>query len=194
MEAKLRGTLVALHPEDTSTFTFSAAYDQFFPFVWRNLRRLGVAEDSVEDALQDVFVVVHRRWADFHVGQSSFRSWLFGIVMRVARDYRRTCARRDPATRSAKDIVDPDSVAYGGTDPQECAELAERVETLHAILRELGAKKRTILILVELEQMTAPEIADVLDIPLNTVYSRLRAARHAFDLALARSRENQGDV
>ena len=169
---------------------FRAIYDAYFEFVWRNLRRLGVHEDAVDDALQDVFVVVHRRMTDYDSQRATVRSWLFGIVLRVAKDHRRTRTRKDPATRAA-DFVDPDSLAaMADTGPQECAELAERISLLHHLLEQVDEKKRTLLILAELEQMTAPEIASALQIPLNTVYSRLRTAREDFQDALARHRSS----
>ena len=68
-------------------------YEQFFGFVWRNLRRLGVPDAALDDATQDVFVVVFRQWEGFE-GRSSVQTWLFGIVLRVARDHRKVAQRR----------------------------------------------------------------------------------------------------
>jgi RNA polymerase sigma-70 factor (ECF subfamily) len=137
--------------------------------------------------LQDVFIVVHRRWQDFQASQGSFRSWLFGILFRVAKDYRRALARK--ATQRGNDAVDPDSVASASDSPHKRAELSEQMQVLHTLLGELDDKKRTLLVMAELEQMTAPEIANALAIPLNTVYSRLRTARLAFELVLTRYRD-----
>src|SRR5262245_20245633 len=80
-------------PEDVEVREFSAFYEQYFAFVWRSVRRLGVADHAVDDAVQDVFVVVHRRLAEFE-GRSSVRSWLFGIALRVARARRRSDLRK----------------------------------------------------------------------------------------------------
>ena len=68
--------------------TFKEVYDEHFRFVWRSLRRLGVRESDVPDAVQDVFLVVHRRLAEFE-GRSKVTTWLFGICFRVARDRRK---------------------------------------------------------------------------------------------------------
>ena len=65
--------------------TFEETYRTHFAFVWRTVRRLGVADSSVEDVTQDTFLVVHRRLASFN-GKSSLKSWLFGIVVRVVSD------------------------------------------------------------------------------------------------------------
>ena len=69
-----------------------AVYRENFSTVWRGLRRLGVPERSLEDAAQDVFLIVHRRANDFE-GRSSVRTWIYGIAVRVAKDYRRAEAR-----------------------------------------------------------------------------------------------------
>src|SRR5882724_509457 len=68
---------------------FSAIYDAYFDFVWRSLRRLGVPEATLDDAAQDVFVVVHRRLPEFEA-RSTVKTWLFGIVLRVVATHRRT--------------------------------------------------------------------------------------------------------
>src|SRR5512139_1550190 len=67
---------------------FRRVYDEHLAFVWRSLRRLGVPEAAVKDAVQDVFVVVHRRLAEFEE-RAQVSTWLFRICMRTAKDYRR---------------------------------------------------------------------------------------------------------
>jgi len=71
----------------------NAIYRSHGAFVWRNLRRLGIPENMVEDVLQDVFMVVHRRLPEF-AGRSSLKTWLFGIVLRVVKTHRRSQKRR----------------------------------------------------------------------------------------------------
>ena len=78
---------------DAGDLDFDAVYEEHFPFVWRSLRRLGVDGHSMDDATQDVFLVVHRRLGDFE-GRSTVRTWLFGIARRIARDRRRAAARQ----------------------------------------------------------------------------------------------------
>src|SRR5258706_14300763 len=63
--------------------SFRAVYDEHFSFVWRSLRRLGVSENDTSDAVQDGFMVVHRRLDDFE-GHAKLTTWLFAICMRVA--------------------------------------------------------------------------------------------------------------
>lgn len=166
----------------TAIPAFDELYQAHFPFVWRSAKRLGVRDESLDDAVQEVFVVVHRRLADFE-GRSSLRTWLFGITLRVVRDHRRSARRRDPGCE-----VDPDTLRATGGGPVESAEKEEAVRLLHALLDELADDRREIFVMAELEQMTMPEIAEALAINLNTAYARLRTARQEFEQALARHR------
>jgi DNA-directed RNA polymerase specialized sigma24 family protein len=83
--------LLVSEAEDVSTF--DAVYATYFDFVWTSLRRLGVAESSLDDAVQDAFLVVHRQFGGFD-GRSRLKTWLFGIALRVARDHRRRIHRK----------------------------------------------------------------------------------------------------
>lgn len=157
---------------------FDAIYAEFFPFVWRCLRGLGVAEAGLDDAAQDVFVVVHRRFAEFR-GNSSVRTWLYGIVRNVASNHRRSLARKAYALPLD---VEPPSRAAG---PAEAAEQAEAAAFVERFLQGIDVKKREVFMLALLEEMTMPEIAEALGVPVNTAYSRLRLARADFQRALA---------
>lgn len=161
---------------------FDAIYDEHFAFVWRNLRRLGVPESSLRDAAQEVFLVVHRRLGDFE-GRAPLKSWIYSIVTRVARQNRRTRSRKE-----LRDVEDPDRVAARGAAPDESAERGEALGIVLELIAELDEDKRTVLILADLEDMTVPEIAVTVDANVNTVYSRLRAARREVREALDRRR------
>lgn len=161
---------------------FDEVYDEHVDFVWRGLRRLGVPDAELDDALQDTFVVVHRRLGSFE-GKSSLKTWIFGIALRVARTHRRTRARKPTSP-----LDDHDEPASHAADPSACAEDREAVRALHAILDELDDEKREAFVLAELEELTAPEIADALSLNVNTVYARIRAARKAFEQAVVRHR------
>jgi RNA polymerase sigma-70 factor (ECF subfamily) len=166
---------------------FAAVYEQNFDFVWRSLRRLGVPEASMDDAAQDLFIVVHRRLGEF-AGRSSVRTWLFGIALRVAGDYRRRLRRKGAPLRPLPDAL-PDTTRPG---PYEDLARREAARVLDGLLDALDDAKRAVFVLAELEQMTAPEIAEVLDVNVNTVYSRLRAARADFERAVARLQSRSG--
>jgi RNA polymerase sigma-70 factor, ECF subfamily len=154
-------------------------YSAHFDFVWRSLRRLGVPEAAVEDAAHDVFEVVYRRWSEFR-HDSSVKTWLFSIALRVAQNSRRYWARR----RSEQ--LDAETADARETAPDELSARAENARLAYRLLEELAPEKRAVFILAELEQLPAPEIARALEIPVNTVYSRLRAARREFEAALGR--------
>jgi RNA polymerase sigma-70 factor (ECF subfamily) len=161
---------------------FRALYDTQLDFVWRNLRRLGVADSEAEDRAQEVFVVAHRRFDEFEDRGRGPRAWLFQIVLRVASDARRH-RRRHPEFPDGGDAVERVSV-----EPTQAEAMARRdtLARLDAALSVLDLDRRAVLVLHEIEEMTAPEIAQVLGIPLNTVYSRLRVAREKLEVALTR--------
>lgn len=147
---------------------FRELYLEHYDFVWRSARRLGVPEESVDDTCQEVFVVVARRLEDFE-GRSQFRTWLFSIVVRVARTKRRTDARRQRRH---------DAFAAEASDrahvPQE---RVDQQDLLIHFLAELDEDKRLVFVLMELEGMTAREVAEGFGVNANTVATRLRAAR-----------------
>jgi RNA polymerase sigma-70 factor (ECF subfamily) len=171
--------------------TFDQVYAAYFPFVWRSVRRLGICH-ATDDVVQEIFVVVHRRLPTFE-GRASVKTWLFRIALRVVRDHRRMQRRREPHTRSPDCAADPESVSADPTArPDEVAAKTEGWRTLHALLDSLDDEKREVFVLAELEQMTAPEIAEATGEKLNTVYSRLRLARQAFEEAVARHQTRDG--
>ncbi len=165
--------------------TFEEVYEEHFEFVWRSIRRLGVDETAQDDLVQEVFLVVYRRLADFE-GRSSVKTWLFGIALRVARTHRRGLARK-----GGLDPLPPEMADGSQRGPEAAASRNEALRLLDRLLDELDEDKRAVFVLAELEQMTAPEIADALGVKVNTVYSRLRAARTAFDAAVKREKAKE---
>ena len=170
-------------------WTFEAVYDAHFAFVWRSVRRLGIDDGAVDDVVQDVFVTVHRRLDSFEE-RSSMKSWLFGIALHVVRDARRTL-RRKPANvgGTARSDMDVDALSDRPShNPHDSAAKAEAVRTLHSVLDAMPDDRREVFVLSELEQMTVPEIAQAVGANVNTVASRLRAARVDFERGAARAR------
>jgi RNA polymerase sigma-70 factor (ECF subfamily) len=165
---------------DRTRLDVSAIYDQHAGFVWRTLRALGVDESRIEDAVQDVFVVVHRRAAEF-AGRSTVETWLFAIARRVAHDHRRHVRRKGGGEELPCDLVDPAVLT-----PHEAVEHAEAARLLTQLLDQLDDDRREVFVLVELEQLPVPAVAEALGVNPNTVYSRLRAARKQFERAIAR--------
>jgi RNA polymerase sigma-70 factor, ECF subfamily len=143
--------------------------------VWRVLRTFGVAEAQLEDAAQDVFVVVHRRLGEWE-GRAAITTWLFAIARRVASAHRRKTAGK--LTEELSDDL------AGATDTFAAMSRAQAAATVMAILERMDEDKRIVFALVELEQLSVPEVSRMLDINLNTTYSRLRLARVAFEAAV----------
>jgi len=158
---------------------FDTVYRENAAFVWRSLRRMGVSEAQLGDATQDVFVVVHRGLAGFE-GRSSLHTWLFGIVLRVASQWRRSARRR--STEPLPETLADD---FGKT-PFELAARSEATETLYRLLEELSPEQRAVFVLVELEQTSVPEAAEAVGANLHTVTSRLKVARRKFEAGLKR--------
>jgi RNA polymerase sigma-70 factor (ECF subfamily) len=185
----LAGTHVAPAVVGRSTpKTFEEVYDENVDFVWRVVARLGVRPESVEDVAQEVFMVVSRKLPEFQ-GLSSVRTWLFQIARRVVHDHRRTVRRKEPPLDRGPTGEPVDVEALCASDehaPDVAAARSEAGRLLHAILDDLDDEKREVFVLAELEELPAPQIADAIGINVNTVYSRLRLARAAFNQALAR--------
>ncbi|MBS2014347.1 MAG: sigma-70 family RNA polymerase sigma factor [Deltaproteobacteria bacterium] len=166
---------------------FRAFYDTHVRFVWRALLRLGVAEREVPDAVQDVFLVVHRRLPEFE-GRSKVTTWLFGICLRVASDRRRLAhSRYEELSADAPDLAHAQETA----DPVALAEKRRARSTLEAILERMPEEQRIVFSLFELEGMTGDEIAELLDVPVGTIRSRLRLAREAFQQSVDRLRARE---
>jgi RNA polymerase sigma-70 factor (ECF subfamily) len=177
----LRPIAVSTSAEERAR-AFRSLYDAQVDFVWRNLRRLGVPESEVEDGTQEVFVIAHRRFEEFEDRGHGPRAWLFQIALRVASGSRRH-RRRHPEVPDGGTSLDREAI-----EPPQADALARReaLSNLDAALATIDLPRRAVLVLHEIEEMTAPEIAQVLAIPLNTVYSRLRVARGELEQTLTR--------
>ena len=155
---------------------FEAVYQAHVGLVWRCLRRAGVPEAALEDATQEVFLVYHRRRHEFR-GDSSVRTWLVGIARGIAANVRRgeqRMVRRLEARR-----VEPGSALARDELEREAAQ-AEARALVGRFLASLPPTQRVVFEWIEIEGFKQREVADLLDVSINTVGSRLRAARAAF--------------
>jgi len=160
---------------------FQRIYEEHFPFVWKSLRRLGVREVDAADAAQEVFLVAFRKLHEFE-GRSRLSTWLFGICLRVARDRGRLAhVRREVA--GDDELLDR---VEGSSDVSAEAERHEAAALLERILADLDFDQRAVFSLFELEGLGGDEIAELLQLPVGTVYSRLRLAREAFQRSVSR--------
>jgi RNA polymerase sigma-70 factor (ECF subfamily) len=164
---------------------FTQLYEENFDFVWRSVRMLGVQPDAADDAAQDVFLVAHRRLADFE-GRSAPRTWLFAIALRVVSDYRRSRRRK---MRLLERVMNLDRAP--AHTPFDGAVGTEQRDALLSALDALPDDQRAVFVLADVEEMSAPEIASALDVNLNTVYSRLRTARKTMAARLSQLRAAQ---
>lgn len=151
-------------------------YDANHAFVRRNAVRLGIPRDHADDVVQEVFVTLVRRASDLGECRST-RALLFAITRRICANYRRKLDRTSlrPLPVGTLRVVDEDGF--------------DRVEAAHTVARflaRLDEPRRVVFVLAELEGMSAPEIADALGgVNINTVYTRLRAARARFKALVA---------
>lgn len=159
------------------------AYRVHHGFVWRSLRRLGVPEHAVDDAVHDVFVVAARRLHEFE-GRAALTSWLFAVAVRIAQHHRRAIARHARRRSALAQTV------QSSGPPKDAFARRDAMQTLHALLEELDDEHRHVFILMELEQMTGREVAEILGLKVPTVHSRLRAARDQLRRAAAKSVDN----
>ena len=162
---------------------FATVYDDHVKFVWRVLGRLGVAHADLEDVCQEVFIVVHRRLTEFE-GRSSLRTWIYGIALRCASDYRRRNARRPVPPVVAADVA----VAGSQLDDLDARDARA---TLERLLELLDAEKREVFVLFELEELAMAEVVAIVGCPLQTGYSRLHAARAIVAAGASRMRAKE---
>jgi RNA polymerase sigma-70 factor (ECF subfamily) len=163
--------------------SFQELCTRYFEFVWKCARAFGSKADEIDDVVQDVFLVVQRRHADLKEERLA-RSWIYSITRRVVSTQRR---RRE---RSSQGTPDVDSLRSPDESPLAAAERQREIRVLSTLLDGLDERKREVFVLSEILEMNGPEIAETIGVPMNTVYSRLRAAREEFDAAALRQRKS----
>lgn len=149
---------------------FRRIVDEHAAYLWRALRHLGVRDRDLEDVCQEVFLVAHRRLEDFR-GESSMRTWLYGIAVRLASEHRRRAHVRREVPSAELPQLEIAATA------QIQVESNELLELLRGILEQLDDDKRAVFVLYEIEELDMKEVASALGCPLQTAYSRLHAAR-----------------
>jgi RNA polymerase sigma-70 factor (ECF subfamily) len=154
--------------------------NEYMDFVWRSLRRLGVAEADCDDGCQRVWVVLAQKLDS--IEPTKVRSYVFSVVVRVASEMRRNY-RRHQHVEFDELCVEP-----GRPDTEGLVEQQRVRQVLDQILAGLSWDLRTVFVMYEIEGMSSPEIAEVLGISRGTVASRLRLGREAFQRSLHRHR------
>lgn len=152
---------------------FRAIFEQELDYVCRSLRRLGVRTSELDDVAQEVFVRVFEK-LDTYDGTHSLRSWIFGFAHRVAANHTRLARFRH------EDLAADETTGVEHATPEDRAMEAQARQLVLRCLEQVPQPRRSVLILHDLDGATAAEIAASLELPLNTVYSRLRTARGEF--------------
>jgi RNA polymerase sigma-70 factor (ECF subfamily) len=176
------GLYRATSEPDMVRLTFRQLYDSYFTFVWRAVANRGVPAAAMDDVVQEVFLVVHRKLPEFE-GRSTVRTWLSAIVRRVVSDHVKKRGNRATAQEALHDHP-----VCSDEDPAADLERRAAAELVDRLLEKISDVQREVFVLFELEQLTTREIAELTGTNENTVQTRLKAARKAFQRALERHR------
>jgi RNA polymerase sigma-70 factor, ECF subfamily len=143
-------------------------------FVAAFLLRLGTPRSEVDDLVQEVFLVAHRK-GGYVPGEGQPRTWLAAIAVRVARAGHRARAR-------VRETVDEQALeaAPAGSDPADAVEARKALARVQRALDTLDVEHRAAFVLYELEGESCESIAGAFGVPTGTVYSRLHHARKRF--------------
>jgi RNA polymerase sigma-70 factor, ECF subfamily len=171
----------------TKTPDLAELFEREFDYVWFTLRRFGVPERDLEDVAHDVFLHVHRHLAEFDPTRP-VRPWLCSFVYRAASDYRKLARHRVERLDGPFDATDP------SPSPADRVAARQTLELAWTALEELDVDRRAVFVLHDVEGLPIPEVAEILGVPLNTAYSRLRLARDQFAKVLQRVRARRGDM
>jgi RNA polymerase sigma-70 factor (ECF subfamily) len=169
--------------------TIRTIYEEHARFVWLSLQRLGVRHADLDDLAHDVFVVAHRRLDSFD-GSSRMTTWLFGICMRVAANYRR---RRQNSYEIPTGLSGQNKLA-AVVPVDELLVLRERRLLAETVLAQLVLGQRAVFVMYEIEALPCAEIAELLGLPIGTVYSRLHAARKQIEKLVSLMRPETTNV
>lgn len=166
--------------------TFAEVFRSELTYVWNTLRRLGIPTRDLEDVSHEVFVVVHRQLQGFDASRP-LRPWLFGIAYRCASSFRRRAGYR----REALGVEGPGEPTATAPLPDEHMEREQRRALVWKALDTLPLDRRAVVVLHDFEGATAGDIAASLEIPVRTVYSRLRVAREELAAAMRELRAKE---
>jgi RNA polymerase sigma-70 factor (ECF subfamily) len=173
-----------LNAHKTEEKAFRALMAEHAPYLWRVLRALGVSDTDLADVCQETFLLVHRKLPTFE-GRSSLRTWICGIALNVASDYRSKAYRRREVAEDALPEQVDQARPLAEIERREAWRLVDR------LLEVMPEEQRRVFVLYEIEQLPMKEVAAIVDCPLSTAYSRLHAARETVreNLAMQQKKE-----
>ncbi len=172
----LRSASNSQRPNHEAPLDFATLYDAWFEHVSRWLLALGAPSAENEDLAQEVFLVVRRRLP--HFDGRNVAGWLYRIASRQVWQYRRR--RWVQRVLSPKQMVNIEEVPDGQAGAAATLETKEKRRLLEQIVSKMSEKRRVVFMLFEVEGYSGEEIADTLDVPINTVWTRLHHARKDF--------------
>jgi len=158
--------------------------ENHFETVWRTLQRLGVPEASLEDSAQEVFLVASRRLDEITRGDD--RGYLLEVALRIASQARRSLSKGSRELLVDGLALDPTALGTTLHAPDEALEQKRALALLAAVLDKMSKELRDAFILFEFGELSAPEVASVLEVPVGTVASRVRRAREQLRRALSK--------
>ncbi len=168
-------------PRDLPERSFEAVYERWFDEVTKWICAMGGPQADREDLVQDVFVVVHRRLHTFD--GDNLAGWLYQITRRKVRDFRRLqWVKRVVFGRA----IDSGASPNDGVSPLVSLETQEKRNLLMRLLDELSEAERGAIVLFELEGYSGKQIAELQEVPLNTVWARIYQARSKLSQGLTR--------
>lgn len=152
---------------------FRMIFDAQIGYVVQSLRRLGVREADLEDVAQEVFVAVYKHFPQYDATRPC-RPWLFSFACRVAANHRKLARHRREIHHAHFEHVESDVPT-----PEERTGRRQDCDLVHKALLEIDFDRRVALIMHDLDGFAVPHIAQALNVPVNTVYSRVRLARQS---------------
>jgi len=170
--------LSGVAPRAPSPAQFEQLYGLHFEFTWRVLRHLGVPTAALDDAVQEVWLVVYQRLAGFE-GRSTLKTWLFGIALNVARNTRRAEDKR------VRPLLAAEHLPESPPDPEMEHLGREAWRRVQSFLDTLDEERRAIFVCSLLESLPAQQTAEATGVDVTTVYQRVRTLRQAFKQWLA---------
>lgn len=173
---------VSERPAESIGYDFARVFDEHLDRVWRALHAMGVPAHQVEDAAQEVFLIVHDKLPTFE-GRSKLSTWIYAITHRVGANYRNKQRRRPQ--HCSLDVSEP---APGGSPEQQASE-REAARVVEEFASSLEDGMRDVFVLCLLEEQPAVDVAQLLGLSPNTVYSRMRLLRHGLRAWLERADE-----
>ena len=177
--------MTAANQAKETVLDLASAFKEHSRFLTRSILRLTGDGSHVEDILQETFIIAYRKQASF-ASRSSLKTWLYGIASNLCLHHRRSLARELNALEKA--ALEP---SESPAAQERAVEASQNRALVQAAMQALPFKQREVFMLYELDGMDGPAIAQLLEIPLNTVWSRLRHGRETFAKEVRRRRAGE---